>query len=121
MTNILKNDLNPFTGLPKNSSCQLRNLLSKFQNYIQSLFWTKLQASSSKRERESGDGHLRATASELRRVVVGVFNPIQVGNFRGCSRMRGGGKKAPLPKTCHAYHTMMKLGTPYLNKIQKNI
>ena len=35
-----------------------------------------------------------------------------------------GGKKAPpprLPKICHAYPTMMKLGTviPYLKKIQK--
>ena len=28
----------------------------------------------------------------------------------------GGGKKAPLPKICHTYPTMMKLGTvkPYL-------
>ena len=34
----------------------------------------------------------------------------------------GGGKKAPLPKICHTYPTMMKLGTviPYLKKI-KNI
>ena len=33
----------------------------------------------------------------------------------------GGGKKAPLPKICHTYPTMMKLGTviPYLKKIQK--
>ena len=35
----------------------------------------------------------------------------------------GGGwdKKALLPKICHTYPTMMKLGTviPYLNKIQK--
>ena len=32
-----------------------------------------------------------------------------------------GAKKAPLPKTCHTYPTMMKLGTviPYLKKIQK--
>ena len=32
-----------------------------------------------------------------------------------------GGKKAPLPKICHTYPTMMKLGTviPYLKKIQK--
>ena len=31
----------------------------------------------------------------------------------------GGGKKAPLPKICHTYPTMMKLGTvtPYLKKI----
>ena len=33
----------------------------------------------------------------------------------------GGNKKAPLPKICHTYPTMMKLGTvtPYLKKIQK--
>ena len=43
-----------------------------------------------------------------------LFNPIQ-----GCSWM--GGKKAPLPKICHTYPTMRKLGsvTPYLKKIQK--
>ena len=30
-------------------------------------------------------------------------------------------KRAPLPKTCHTYPTMMKLGTviPYPKKIQK--
>ena len=35
--------------------------------------------------------------------------------------MDGGGKKAPLPKICHTYPTMMKLGTviPYPKKIQK--
>ena len=33
----------------------------------------------------------------------------------------GGGKKTSLPKICHAYPTIMKLGTgiPYLKKIQK--
>ena len=48
------------------------------------------------------------------------FNPIQDGHFRGCSRTAGA-KKAPLPKICHTYPTMMKLGTviPYLKKIQK--
>ena len=32
-----------------------------------------------------------------------------------------GGRKAHLPKICHTYPTMMKLGTvtPYLKKIQK--
>ena len=32
-----------------------------------------------------------------------------------------GGQKGPLPKICHTYLTMMKLGTviPYLKKIQK--
>ena len=47
------------------------------------------------------------------------INPIQEGLFRGCSRM--GGKKDPLPKICHTYAIMLKLGTvlPYLKKIQK--
>ena len=33
----------------------------------------------------------------------------------------GGGQKDPLPKICHTYPTIMKLGTviPYLKKIQK--
>ena len=33
----------------------------------------------------------------------------------------GGGKKAPLPKICHTYPTMIKRGTviPYLRKMQK--
>ena len=33
----------------------------------------------------------------------------------------GGGKKATLPKICHTYPTMMKLGKviPYAKKIQK--
>ena len=46
-------------------------------------------------------------------------NPIQDELFRGMGE--GGNKKAPLPKICHAYPTMMKLGTiiPYLKKIQK--
>ena len=43
------------------------------------------------------------------------FNPIQDWPFRGCSRIRGP-KRVPLPTTCHAYPTKMKLGTvmPYL-------
>ena len=60
---------------------------------------------------------------QQRRRTQGSFqylSPIQDGHFRGCSRMEGG-KKAPIPKTCHTYPTMMKLGTviPYLKKIQK--
>ena len=50
------------------------------------------------------------------------FNPIQDELFRGCSLIwGGGGKKAPLPKICHTYPAMMKLGTviPYPKKIQK--
>ena len=53
------------------------------------------------------------------------INLIQDGHFRGCSRIGGGvggeAKWLPLPKICHIYPTMMKLGTviPYLKKIQK--
>ena len=50
------------------------------------------------------------------------INPVQDGPFRCCSQMGVGvGQKAPLPKICHTYPTMMKLGTviPYLRKIQK--
>ena len=49
------------------------------------------------------------------------INPIQEGLFRGCSRLGGGCKKDPLPKICHTYAAMLKLGTviPYLKKIQK--
>ena len=47
-----------------------------------------------------------------------VINTIQDGPFRSCSWMGG---QPPLPKICHAYPTMMKLGTviPYLKQIQK--
>ena len=36
---------------------------------------------------------------------------------------REGQKVAPLPKICHTYLSMMKLGTviPYLKKIKKNV
>ena len=41
--------------------------------------------------------------------------------FFGAAHGWRGGKKAPLPKICHTYPTMMKLGTviPYLKKIEK--
>ena len=54
-------------------------------------------------------------------LMVQNFNPIQDGHFWCCPRMRGGKKAPPLPKICHRYPTMMKLGTviPYLKKIQK--
>ena len=50
--------------------------------------------------------------------MLTIINPIQDGLFRCCSRMRG--QKGPLPKICHTYPTVMKLGTviPYPNKIQ---
>ena len=46
------------------------------------------------------------------------LNPIQDGPFWGCSQM--GGNRAPLPKICHLYPTIMKLGAviPYQKKIQ---
>ena len=41
--------------------------------------------------------------------------------FFGAAHGLGEAKKAPLPKICRTYPTMLKLGTiiPYLNKIQK--
>ena len=45
------------------------------------------------------------------------FLTFQGGPFQGCSRM-GGPKKASLPKICHTYPTIMKLGTViHLKKI----
>ena len=45
------------------------------------------------------------------------FNSIQDGFFQDFSSM--GGKKVPLHKTCHTYHTMVNLNTviSYLKKI----
>ena len=45
----------------------------------------------------------------------------RMGFFGAAHGMGGAGKKAPLPKICHTYPAMMKLGTviPYLRKIQK--
>ena len=42
----------------------------------------------------------------LHKKMMFSVNPIQHGLFRGCSWM-GGGKKAPLPKICRTYSTMM--------------
>ena len=49
------------------------------------------------------------------------FNRIQDELFLGWSQMGEVGKKAPFPKICHKYPTMMKLGTviPYLRKTQE--
>ena len=43
-----------------------------------------------------------------------------MGIFRAAHRWEEG-KRGPLPKICHTYPTMMKLGTviPYLKNIQK--
>ena len=48
------------------------------------------------------------------------LNPIQDKHFRGCSRMVAP-NRLPLPKICHTYPTMMKLGAviPYPKKMQK--
>ena len=57
----------------------------------------------------------------LFKIIYSRFNLIQ-GYFGAAQESGGqGGKKAPLPKICHTYPTMMKLATfiPYLNKIQK--
>ena len=52
----------------------------------------------------------------------GILSPIQDGHFLGCSQM-GGGERLLLPKICHTYPAMIKLGTviPYLKNIQKYI
>ena len=49
------------------------------------------------------------------------FKLIQGGCFCGCSRIGEGWKKYPVPKICHRYSTIIKLGTviPYLEKMQK--
>ena len=48
--------------------------------------------------------------------TVTHFNHIQEGLFQGCSRMGGGQKGSPLPKICHTYPTVMKLGSYTLPK-----
>ena len=53
--------------------------------------------------------------------MIACFNPIRYGLFRGCSKMGGGVFLAPLPKICHTYPIMMKLGRviSYPRKIKK--
>ena len=50
----------------------------------------------------------------LKRFSGWAFSGLLTDEGRGC-------KKAPHPKICHTYLTMMKLGTviPYLKKVQK--
>ena len=52
-------------------------------------------------------------------VFNSYINPIQDELFQGCSRMRGGFLPT-LPKICHTYPTMMKLGRviPYPRRTQ---
>ena len=49
------------------------------------------------------------------------FNPIQHGIFGGCSQMGRRANRPHIPKVCHTFPTMIKLGTltPYPKKIQK--
>ena len=48
----------------------------------------------------------------IAKTLSNLFNPIQDGLFWGCSRMGGGEAKIPpIPKICHTYPTMTKLGT----------
>ena len=55
----------------------------------------------------------------IQKQLLKLFKLIQDGPFKGYSRRRG--KKVPLPKICHTYPLMIKLGIsiPYLKKIQK--
>ena len=50
-----------------------------------------------------------------------IVNLIQDWLFWCCPRIGEGQKDLPLPKICHTYPKMIKLGTviPYLKKIQK--
>ena len=50
---------------------------------------------------------------------VRVLTLLRMGLFDAAHVLRR--QKGPLPKICHTYSTMMKLGTviPYLKKIQK--
>ena len=50
-----------------------------------------------------------------------VLTLFRMGIFGAAHGLGGGGQKGPLPKICHTYPTMMKLGTvvPYPKKIQK--
>ena len=59
--------------------------------------------------------------SYLTKVLSFSVLPLFRWAFSGLFTDGGGSKKAPLPKICHTYPTMMKLGTviSYLKKIQK--
>ena len=65
---------------------------------------------------------MRKFFDQGKKICVNRLNPIDDAPFWGCSRI-GGSQKDPLslPKICHTYPTMLKLGTviPYLKKIQK--
>ena len=48
--------------------------------------------------------------------IPDLLNPIQDGLFGGSSWMGGQKGPLPLPKICHRYPTLMKLGTKKLNE-----
>ena len=54
--------------------------------------------------------------------VLLTLTPFRMGNFGTAHGWEGGAKKSSLPKICHTYPTMIRLGTvlPYLKKIQKS-
>ena len=60
------------------------------------------------------------TLSFARNSMIKVLTLFRIGLF-GAAHGWGGAKRPLIPKTCHTYPTMMKLGTliPYLKKIQK--
>ena len=96
----------------------LLTALARYQNYI--LNHLIMVIFRKNWDRKLGRENKKLQVTIL--LIVGALtsldlNPIQDGLFRGCLRMgeEGGGKKAPLPKICYTYPTMMKLGTviPY--------
>ena len=55
-------------------------------------------------------------------LTLTLFRIDNFGAAHGWGEEGGGAKKPSLPKICHTYPTMIKLGTvlPYLKKIQKS-
>ena len=61
------------------------------------------------------------TVAAIKDRILTLFRMGFFGAAHGWRGGRGGRKRTPLPKICHTYPTMMKLGSviPYLKKIQK--
>ena len=59
----------------------------------------------------------------VNRLCTVFLTLFRMGIFGAPHGLGGGRQKGPLPKFCHRYPTMMKLGTviPYLKKDSKNI
>ena len=87
----------------------------KNSSFIEHLWWLLL-------ERAKNCDPLWIRYETMNPKSQGWLNPIWafLGFFGATHRWRGV-KKVPLPKICHTYPAMMKLGTvtPYLRKIQK--